>query len=254
MAISDATLRSLAGERNRIERSKHLTADPPALREIAQTSEMAAELLRHRAAERADKERVRQAVLEACLRFAAGLIDGETADAIALRAAVALAASSLECPVHRGSVHGGEAEELRKGVEQIMLAMPEPFRGQLIRLLDRVDARDSLAHLERVDQLDVTTATPPSDVTDVTDSAFLAESAPPVTASLIDDQDREQLERWRLHWGPHRGSVSDALGRLLAGVELTHVERDCLVMFASNCNGRWPVTCTAVARVLDGMS
>lgn len=59
--------------------------------------------------------------------------------------------SSVGCSVHYGGVHGGEAEELRKGIETIMESMPdgsESVRGELIGLLDRVD---SLAYLERAD-------------------------------------------------------------------------------------------------------
>jgi hypothetical protein len=58
------------------------------------------------------------------------------------------------CPVHNGSAHGAEAEELRKGIEGIIGHLPDDsrdVRGDLIRLLDRVNARDSLAHLERED-------------------------------------------------------------------------------------------------------
>lgn len=60
-----------------------------------------------------------------------------------------------ECPVHTGSIHGGEAEELRAGIEKLI----ERYRrGEvpglaLQRLLDRVDARDSLGYLERQDDL-----------------------------------------------------------------------------------------------------
>lgn len=57
---------------------------------------------------------------------------------------------SLTCPIHAGSTHGAEAEELRSGIE----AMIEEDRvgvTELLHLLDRVDARDSLAYLERMD-------------------------------------------------------------------------------------------------------
>jgi hypothetical protein len=71
-----------------------------------------------------------------------------------------------ECPVHVGSVHGGEAEELRAGVEKLIETAEEiefetttPQRlayrmvatRRLQELLDEVDARDSLGHLERND-------------------------------------------------------------------------------------------------------
>lgn len=53
------------------------------------------------------------------------------------------------CPEH-GFVHGHEAEELRKGIENIVLSHTSRFwRDALRDLLDKVDARDSLAYLER---------------------------------------------------------------------------------------------------------
>lgn len=67
----------------------------------------------------------------------------------------------LPCEKHGGAVHGQEAEELRAGVEKILQDMSgvrdgessdlEDFRRSLIRLLDRVDARDSLSFLEAAD-------------------------------------------------------------------------------------------------------
>lgn len=51
------------------------------------------------------------------------------------------------CEKH-GFVHGGEAEELRSGIEKI-LSSDKSMKGwvatALTRLLDRVDARDSVA-------------------------------------------------------------------------------------------------------------
>lgn len=56
-------------------------------------------------------------------------------------------------------VHGREAEELRKGIEKILADYPEEpedgrytyydHREALRRLLDEVDARDSLAFSEK---------------------------------------------------------------------------------------------------------
>lgn len=56
---------------------------------------------------------------------------------------------SRRCPVHDGQVHGKEAAELRRGIEELL----DEGTGQISRralqwLLDRVDARDSLAHEE----------------------------------------------------------------------------------------------------------
>jgi hypothetical protein len=63
----------------------------------------------------------------------------------------------VSCDRHGGAVHGHEAEELRKGIERIFLeyddVMHQPdevndMRAALRRLLDEIDARDSLAFLE----------------------------------------------------------------------------------------------------------
>jgi len=68
------------------------------------------------------------------------------------------------CPVHAGAVHGGEAQALRLGIEAILdrpyddsLDPPllqvqcrqDRIKQDLQKLLDRVDAADSLAHMER---------------------------------------------------------------------------------------------------------
>ena len=66
------------------------------------------------------------------------------------------------CERHGGAPHGQEAEELRAGVEQILEntadVRPEDekevfaaMRKSLIFLLDRIDARDSLAFCEATD-------------------------------------------------------------------------------------------------------
>ena len=68
----------------------------------------------------------------------------------------------LPCERHGGEVHGQEAEELRAGVEQILRNTADvrddeasfvltELRKALIFLLDRVDARDSLAFREATD-------------------------------------------------------------------------------------------------------
>lgn len=51
------------------------------------------------------------------------------------------------CAVHDGKVHGGEADELRAGLERL-LDEGGVGPGAIVRLLDAVDARDSLAHRE----------------------------------------------------------------------------------------------------------
>lgn len=63
-----------------------------------------------------------------------------------------------ECRVHGFAEHGKEAEELRAGVESIIeefdgvdFATVETVCGVLRALLERVDARDSIAYLERRD-------------------------------------------------------------------------------------------------------
>lgn len=77
----------------------------------------------------------------------------------------------LPCERHYGAIHGQEAEELRAGVEQILknvadvheddaLHVLRATRKSLIFLLDRVDARDSLAFREATDPPDEPAATP----------------------------------------------------------------------------------------------
>jgi hypothetical protein len=68
-----------------------------------------------------------------------GPLDGAEVEALAAR-----------CPVHSGMIHGGEAEELRAGIELILEGDDKggKVRIRLQRLLDHVDARDSLSHLE----------------------------------------------------------------------------------------------------------
>ena len=51
------------------------------------------------------------------------------------------------CLAHDGQIHGGEAEELRAGLE-ILLEDDELSRRTVQDLLDRVDARDSVAQIE----------------------------------------------------------------------------------------------------------
>jgi hypothetical protein len=72
---------------------------------------------------------------------------------------VAACVVGLPCDRHGGAVHGQEAEELRAGIEQILLNTADVrledeesvlagIRKALIFLLDRVDARDSLSFRE----------------------------------------------------------------------------------------------------------
>lgn len=71
----------------------------------------------------------------------------------------------VACDKHGGEIHGREAEELRAGVEQIINTVAQVHdddslfglgetRRALIVLLDRVDARDSLAFREATDGAD----------------------------------------------------------------------------------------------------
>lgn len=101
-------------------------------------------------------------------------VNGHTAENSAIRArefAAALVQVTAACVVgracdrHEGAVHGQEAEELRAGVEQILrntadvsflyegdaLEVVRSMRKALIFLLDRIDARDSLAFREATD-------------------------------------------------------------------------------------------------------
>jgi hypothetical protein len=57
----------------------------------------------------------------------------------------------VPCARHGGAVHGHEAEELRAGIEKVLRDPPAELRSALRRLLDDVDARDSLTFLERGD-------------------------------------------------------------------------------------------------------
>lgn len=54
---------------------------------------------------------------------------------------------SEPCPKH-GFIHGAEAEELREGIEKLTKIHGDVPVWQLERLLDQVDARDSLAYVE----------------------------------------------------------------------------------------------------------
>jgi hypothetical protein len=60
---------------------------------------------------------------------------------------------SEPCATHGGAVHGGEAEELRAGIEGLLRSEDHAgtLRLELQKLLDRVDARDSLAYREATD-------------------------------------------------------------------------------------------------------
>jgi hypothetical protein len=52
------------------------------------------------------------------------------------------------CEEHSGSVHGQEAEELRAGLE-LLIRDGDVTESSVQRLLDHVDARDSLSFLEK---------------------------------------------------------------------------------------------------------
>ncbi len=66
----------------------------------------------------------------------------------------------IECVMHAWQKHGKEAEELRKGIEDVIEGWAGLTTGctqedvdsilfELRKLVDKVDARDSLAYLER---------------------------------------------------------------------------------------------------------
>jgi len=57
------------------------------------------------------------------------------------------------CAVHNGAIHGGEAEELRSGIEALIEHDLHVTSSDLQSLLDRVNARDSLAYLELADEV-----------------------------------------------------------------------------------------------------
>jgi len=54
----------------------------------------------------------------------------------------------LPCGKHAGAIHGGEAEELRSGIEKIIREDGEDVPHALREMLDEIDARDSLAFAE----------------------------------------------------------------------------------------------------------
>ena len=64
----------------------------------------------------------------------------------------------MKCPVYKafcsehGFAHGAEAEDLRKGIEGLLSDGTDVSFIDLQRLLDRVDARDSLAFQEAQDE------------------------------------------------------------------------------------------------------
>lgn len=89
------------------------------------------------------------------------------------------------CAVHFGAVHGGEAEELRKGIEKILAQCDYPavvdVKIQLISLLDDVDARDSLAHVEELDALKARVAELERELTQAKAERNPALALPPVS-------------------------------------------------------------------------
>lgn len=56
----------------------------------------------------------------------------------------------IYCSDH-GFIHGAEAEELRQAIEKLRDARGRPTCEALTRLLDDIDARDSLAYLEAME-------------------------------------------------------------------------------------------------------
>lgn len=63
------------------------------------------------------------------------------------------------CTLHKHAPHGKEAEELRLGIEKLLAQRPlDGWEKALQKLLDRVDARDSLAHVRANQELRETRA------------------------------------------------------------------------------------------------
>lgn len=101
-------------------------------------------------------------VIDDARAVAAGAYPSDRAAQVFARALVQVAEScvvGLPCARHYDCVHGREAEELRAGVEQILgntadvrsedeESVLAATRKALIFLLDRIDARDSLAFRE----------------------------------------------------------------------------------------------------------
>ncbi len=76
-----------------------------------------------------------------------------TPDDLSAENTISTKPSAESCSFHRGAVHGSEAEELRSGIEALIKTDLRVDSHTLQRLLDSVDARDSLAYLERSDEL-----------------------------------------------------------------------------------------------------
>lgn len=123
-----------------------------------------------------------------------------------LRLLAAADAAPRGCPVHDGAIHGGEAEELRAGIEALIADPPggdlESNREWMLplqRLLDRVNARDSLGYLERGDE---------QRETDLRE-AFLAGFAFAEDKADISEHDGWHRTDPRIEW-PSHGQREDA--------------------------------------------
>lgn len=86
-------------------------------------------------------------------RFESGPSTEQMAQVLREEGATGRCNFGLPCPEHHGAVHGKEAEELRTGIEKLLAENSYQIqRTELFALLDRVDARDSLAYLETQDK------------------------------------------------------------------------------------------------------
>lgn len=117
------------------------------------------------ATQRADAKRVQQVVLDAVHEVQAVSPGHDVwyprqfAAAVADRVVTELSdelEALTECLVHAGMIHGGEAHELRAGLEGLIADPPSgdiesnhEWCCAIQAVLDDVDARDSLAHIER---------------------------------------------------------------------------------------------------------
>jgi len=98
------------------------------------------------------------------------------------------------CSIHEGWVHGGEAAELRDGIEDAISDMDEGGDKERFQsLLDKVDARDSLAHDElansqigRQPEARWDTTTPNSRWIDIGSGNTLAAKSPGHAQSIVE--------------------------------------------------------------------
>lgn len=130
------------------------------------------------------------------------------------------------CPIHNGSIHGGEAEDLRSGIERLLaeaapsaspwVSDPEhedmqDLRSDLQALLDAVDARDSLAHLDR--------SSPPEAHSDAPEAIH-----PSLASGALDKYVRTHDEELKFAEEKAMGQAALAIADLIAHASITQTQ------------------------------